>query len=43
MMLSCEDTSGEVRVFHAHTWWLLRVGRFVPIRSRMLNYGWGGP
>jgi len=29
MILSCEDTSGEVHMFRAHTWELLRAGRFI--------------
>jgi len=43
MMLSCEDTSGEVRMFCAHTLELLRAGRFVAVGSRVLDYGRGGP
>jgi len=29
MIISCEDTGGEVRMFRAHTWELLEAGRFV--------------
>jgi len=43
MMLSCEDMSGEVRMFRAHTWGLLRAGMFVVVGSRVLDYGRGGP
>jgi len=43
MMLSCEDMSGKVRMFRAHTQGLLRVGRFVVFGSRVLDYGRGGP
>jgi len=38
-----DDMSGEVRMFRAHTWELLWAGRFVVGRSRVLDYGWGGP
>jgi len=43
MMLSCEDTSREVRMFHAHTWGLLWERRFIVFGSCVLDYGWGGP
>jgi len=43
MMLSCEDTSGEVRMFRAHTWELLRARRIIAVGSRMLDYERGGP
>ena len=43
MVLSCEDTSGEVRMFRDHTLGLLRAGRFVAVGSHMLDYGRGGP
>jgi len=43
MMLSCEDTSGEVRMFRARTWGLLRAGRFTLVGSRVLDYRRGGP
>jgi len=39
MLLSCEDMSGEVRMFCAHTWGLLRAGRFVVVGSCVLDYG----
>jgi len=42
MILSCEDTSGEVRMFCAHTWGLLQEGRFVVVGSRVLDYRQGG-
>jgi len=43
MMLSCENTSGEVRMFCAHTWGLLWAERFVTVGSCVLDYGRGGP
>jgi len=39
MMLLCEDTNGEVHMFHAQTWGLLRVWMFVVVGSRVLDYG----
>ena len=42
LILSCGDTSGEVRMFGAHTQEMLRAGRFVAGRSRVLDYGRGG-
>jgi len=52
MMLSCENTSGEVCMFRAHTWGLLRSGRFAvgwitrvrlrAWRSVEWDYEWGG-
>jgi len=42
MILSCGDMSKEVRMFRAHTWEMLRAGRFVAGGSRVLDYGWGG-
>jgi len=52
MILSCEDKSGDVRMFCAHTKELLRVGRFIASwitcvglrveRSVELDYEWGG-
>jgi len=38
MKLSCEDTSGDVHMLCAHTWGLLRAGRFVVVGSRVLDY-----
>jgi len=38
MRLSCEDTSGEVRMFRAHTLGLLRARRFVVVGSCVLDY-----
>jgi len=52
MMLSCEDMSGKIRMFRAHTWGLLRTERFVvgwitrvelwEGRSVELDYEWEG-
>jgi len=42
MILSFEDTSEEVRMFHAHTW-LMRVGRFVVGWITCVGLRGGGP
>jgi len=43
LILSCEDTSGEVCMFRAHTGEMLRAGRFITGGSCVLDYRRGGP